>query len=160
MPSRDGRRNKHGAALRAALLFLGRVARLTNVNPGTDGSPSLRRPPQLTLKEAIRTPQNSSIMPTDSKAQKDIPIPSSLNSAAAYRQLRDILRAQPWIECDLISVEMQAGKAILRGCVYSTAERAQVDAAARKLAGVTEVDNRVTLIKEQRTQTSGSTSRP
>jgi osmotically-inducible protein OsmY len=93
-------------------------------------------------------------------AQKDIPAPSPLNSADAYRQLRDILRAQPWIECDLISVEMQGSRAILRGCVYSPAERVQVYVAARKLAGVTEVDNRVTLIKEQRTQTPGSTSTP
>jgi osmotically-inducible protein OsmY len=91
-------------------------------------------------------------MPTDLKARKDIPVPSPLNSADAYRQLRDILRAQPWIECDLISVEMEGGRAILRGCVYSTAERVQVEAAARKLAGITDVDNRITLIKEQRTQ--------
>jgi len=99
-------------------------------------------------------------MLTDLKAQKDIPALSPLNSADAYRQLRDILRAHPWIECDLISVEMEGSRAILRGCVYSTAERAQVEAATRKLAGVTEVDNRISLIKEQRTQTSGSTSRP
>lgn len=91
-------------------------------------------------------------MPTDSKAQKDNPALSPLNSADAYKQLRGILRAQPWIECDLISLEMNGSRAILRGCVYSTSERAQVDAAARKLPGVTEVDNRVTLVKEQRTQ--------
>jgi BON domain-containing protein len=93
-------------------------------------------------------------------ARKDIPAPLPLNTPDAYRQFRDVLRAQPWIECDLISVEIQGSRAILRGCVYSPAERAQVDAAARKLAGVTEVDNRVTLIKEQRTQRPDPTAKP
>jgi len=91
-------------------------------------------------------------MSTELTTQKDGSYPSRLDSAAANRQIRIILRAQPWIECDLISVETQGSRAILRGAVYSTTERDQVEAAARQLAGVTEVDNRITLIKEQRGQ--------
>lgn len=68
------------------------------------------------------------------------------------RQLKEILRAQPWIECNLIGAKTEGSRVILTGCVYSTGERDQVEAAARKLTSVTEVDNRLTLIKEQQTQ--------
>ncbi len=88
-------------------------------------------------------------MSTELPIQKDISCPPRLDSAAANRQIRNILRAQPWIECDLITVETEGNRAILRGVVYSTAERDQVEAAARKLGGVTAVDNRITLIREQ-----------
>lgn len=77
---------------------------------------------------------------------------SLLNSTEAYKQLKQFLRAQPWIETDLLNIETAGNRAILTGCVYSTAERDQVEAAARKLPGILTIDNRITLIREQLTQ--------
>ena len=76
---------------------------------------------------------------------------SPLNSVEAKGRLKDLLRAEPWIETDLINVEAESDKAVLTGCVYSTTERNHVEAAAWRLPGVTKVVNRITLIKEQDT---------
>lgn len=88
-------------------------------------------------------------MPDILRTQEESAAKPPLTPGGAFRQLKENLRSQPWIECDLINVDTTGSTMIISGCVYSTAERQQVEMAAGKIPGVTAVDNRITLIKEQ-----------
>ncbi|HEV2353025.1 MAG TPA: BON domain-containing protein [Puia sp.] len=75
-----------------------------------------------------------------------------LTSAQADRLVKEALACHPSLDVSMIYVAVQDEKAVLTGVVYSAAEKAEVESAARTLPGIVMIDNRITLIKEQQTQ--------
>ncbi|HXD78608.1 MAG TPA: BON domain-containing protein [Puia sp.] len=80
-----------------------------------------------------------------------IRLKTPLTSTEADRLVKTALAVHPSLDCSMFKVEIENDKAILSGVVYSAVEKSEVGAAAGNLTGVTAVDNRLTLIKEQQT---------
>jgi len=89
---------------------------------------------------------------SENRIENRITIRPPLSSEEAGKLLREALAIYPWIEKDLITVEMNGETVILTGAVYSAAERTQVESVSRVIPGASRVDNRLTLIKEQQPQ--------
>jgi len=88
----------------------------------------------------------------EARVKDRITLKEPLTSTQAERLVKEALACHPSLDSSMITVDMQDGKAILKGVVYSAAEKADVESAARTLPGVAAIDNRITLIKEQQTQ--------
>jgi osmotically-inducible protein OsmY len=66
-------------------------------------------------------------------------------AADIKQKIRDALERNAQFDADRITVEVEGNKAILRGTVRSYAEMRDAERAARNAAGITEVDNRLTV---------------
>jgi len=72
-----------------------------------------------------------------------ITIKPSVTPAELKEKIEDALVRNAEIDADRITVEVQGGKAILKGTVRSWAEREAAERAAWSAPGITSVDNRI-----------------
>jgi osmotically-inducible protein OsmY len=72
-----------------------------------------------------------------------ITIQPSVTPAELKEKIEDALVRNAEIDADRITVEVQGGKAILKGTVRSWAEREAAERAAWSAPGITSVDNRI-----------------
>ncbi len=120
-------------------------------NPGTPvaevahlmAEKHIKRIPVIQDDRLVGIVTRSDIMKALFRRMTDDPSPSinPLDDRAIGQTLLDHLRGEPWAEVDRLQVETEHGVVLLRGVVENEQERAAIELAAQRIAGVVEVRN-------------------
>jgi len=104
-----------------------------------------------TSPDAAPAPDNTKVNQRDTNASALTPMDQNNNSAdlKITQQIRQAVMADGSLSFTAKNVKIitQGGKVTLRGPVKTDQERSNIEAAARKIAGVTQVDNQIEVKK-------------